>query len=198
MPDRSTTVGPRGVTYERFAVAGAGRIAAPFFDDVRGGFTKVFGAEALDRAGIAFDVREVYWSRSHTGVIRGLHFQNPPTAVAKIVFCTQGRIHDVVVDLRRGSPTYASVVDFDLSESSGAVVVPRGCAHGFEVLDGPAVTCYLQDGPFDPATDDGIRWDTAGIAWRERAPIISARDGALPSFDTFVSPFGPDGSARVS
>ena len=185
------------VTYEPSAVPGAGRIAAPFFDDVRGGFTKVFGAEALDRAGITFDVLEVYWSRSHTGVIRGLHFQNPPTAVAKIVFCTQGRIHDVVVDLRCGSPTYASVVEFELNESSGAVVVPRGCAHGFEVLDGPAVTCYLQDGAFDPATDAGVRWDSASIAWTTAAPVVSDRDRALPRFDAFSSPFGPDGAPRA-
>jgi len=185
------------VSFEPSLIGGVGRIAAPFFDDMRGGFTKVFGAEALGRAGIEFDVQEVYWSRSHAGVIRGLHFQNPPTAVAKIVFCTQGTIHDVVLDLRLGSPTYARVVEFELTEKSGAVVVPRGCAHGFEVLDGPAVTCYLQDGPFDPNSDAGVRWDTVTIPWKSRAPIVSDRDNALPAFDGFASPFGPDGSAHV-
>jgi dTDP-4-dehydrorhamnose 3,5-epimerase len=142
-------------------------------------------------------VKEMYWSRSRSGVIRGLHFQNPPTAVAKIVFATQGRIRDVVLDLRIGSPTYASVVEFELTERSGAVVVPRGCAHGFEVLEGPAITCYLQDGPFDSTTDTGVRWDTAGIVWKTKEPVVSVRDSKLPRLDTLVSPFGPEGAKRV-
>lgn len=185
------------VRYEPSALAGVGRIAAPFFDDVRGGFTKVFGAAALDEAGISFDVQEVFWSRSHTGVIRGLHYQNPPAAVAKIVFTMQGRIRDIVLDLRAGSATYARVAEFELAERSGAVVVPRGCAHGFEVLDGPAVTCYLQDGPFDAANDTGVRWDTVGIVWKTAEPVVSDRDNALPRFDTFESPFVPNWATHV-
>ena len=185
------------VRYEPSPIAGVGRVAAPFFDDVRGGFTKVFGEAALESAGICFDVQEVYWSRSQTGVIRGLHYQNPPAAVAKVVFITAGRIRDVVLDLRTGSATYQGVAEFELTERSGAVVVPRGCAHGFEVLDGPAVTCYLQDGPFDPAADAGVRWDTAGIVWQTAKPVVSDRDRALPRFDTLTSPFRPDGAAHA-
>jgi len=185
------------VGYEGSPVVGVCRITAPFFDDARGGFTKVFGAAALESAGISFDVKEVYWSRSHTGVIRGLHFQNPPAAVAKIVFTTQGRIRDVVLDLRTESPTFKGIAVFELTERSGAVVVPRGCAHGFEVLDGPAVTCYLQDGPFAATADTGVRWDTAGIVWKTAEPVVSDRDRALPRLDTFTSPFGPDGAAHV-
>lgn len=186
------------VCYEPSLIAGVGRIAAPFFDDVRGGFTKVFGPAALEGAGISFEVHEVYWSRSHTGVIRGLHFQNPPSAVAKVVFATQGRIRDVVLDLRTGSPTYARFAVFDLTERTGAVVIPRGCAHGFEVLDGPALMCYLQDGPFDPATDTGVRWDTAGVVWTTTKPVVSDRDRALPPLHSFKSQFGPDGAAHVA
>ena len=182
--------------YEASALSGVGRVSGPFFDDARGGFTKVFGAEVLATAGISFDVQEVYWSRSHAGVVRGMHYQNPPTAVAKIVFTTQGRIRDLVLDLRVGSATYRQVAEFELTERSGAVVIPRGCAHGFEVLEGPAVTCYLQDGPFDPATDAGVRWDSAGIAWNAAEPVVSDRDRALPRLDTLDSPFGPDGAAR--
>jgi len=186
------------VRYERSSIAGVGRVAAPFFDDVRGGFTKVFGPAALEAAGISFNVREVYWSRSHTGVIRGLHFQNPPMAVGKIVFAAQGTIRDVVVDLRTGSSTYANIAEFELTERCGAIVVPRGCAHGFEVLDGPAITCYLQDGPFDPHTDAGVRWDSVGVAWSTMEPIVSDRDQALPHLEHLESPFGPDGAARVN
>lgn len=185
------------VRFEPSPIAGVGRIAAPFCDDVRGGFTKVFGSAVLAATGIAFDVQEVFWSRSRPGVIRGLHFQRPPAAVAKIIFATQGRVRDVVLDLRVGSPTYGSVFEHDLTERSGAVIVPRGCAHGFEVLDGPAVTCYLQDGLFDPAADAGVRWDSAGIAWKTAEPIISERDRALPRLDAAPSPFERDGAARV-
>jgi len=184
------------VRFEPSAIAGVGRIVAPFADDVRGGFVKILGAAALAGAGIAFNVQEVFWSRSHTGVIRGLHFQNAPATVAKIIFATTGRIRDVVLDLRIGSPTYGMVAEFVLSERSGAVVVPKGCAHGFEVLDGPAITCYLQDGPYDPAADAGVRWDSVGIVWTTAEPIISARDRALPRFDASTSPFGSGGAAR--
>lgn len=185
------------VSYEPSPIAGFGRIALPFFDDVRGEFTKVFGIEALAAAGINFDVREVYWSRSHTGVIRGLHLQSPPTAVAKIVFATEGKIRDIVLDLRTGSPTFATVAEFELTARSGAVVVPRGCAHGFEVLDGPAVMCYLQDGPFDPATDSGVRWDTAGVVWKTAHPVVSDRDNALPAFDPVESAVDHDVASHV-
>lgn len=183
------------VRYEPSRVAGAGLLIAPFFDDARGGFSKVFGSAALQAAGIDFMVREVYWSRSFAGVVRGLHFQNPPTAVGKIVFVSLGRIHDVVLDLRAGSPTYGEFAEFELTERSGAVVVPRGCAHGFEVLDGPAITCYLQDGPFDPETDAGVRWDTAGIPWRTEEPIVSDRDRSLPRLDELLTPFNAGGSS---
>jgi len=183
--------------YEPSEIAGVGRIAAPFFDDLRGGFTKVFGSAALEGAGITFDVRETYWSRSRSGVIRGLHFQNPPAAVAKVVFATQGRIRDVVLDLRYGSPTYASVAEFELTERSGAVVIPRGCAHGFEVLEGPAITCSLQDGPFKPTAYTSVRWDTPGNVWQTNEPVVSVRGGKLARFDAFVCRFDPKGAARV-
>jgi dTDP-4-dehydrorhamnose 3,5-epimerase len=178
-------------------VDGVGRICAPTRNDVRGGFTKIFSTAALAEAGIDFQVREVFWSISRTGVIRGLHFQTPPAAVAKIVFATQGVVRDVVLDIRVGSPTYGEVFEHELSEGSGAVLIPRGCAHGFEVIEGPAVTCYLQDGPFDPAADAGIRWDSVGIAWTTAEPIVSVRDRALPSLDPASPAFPDEAAARV-
>jgi dTDP-4-dehydrorhamnose 3,5-epimerase len=172
-------------------------MVTPYFEDARGGFTKVFGPAALQAAGIDFVVSEMYWSRSHAGVVRGLHFQNPPTAVGKIVFVSLGRIRDVVLDLRAGSITYGELAEFELTERSGAVVVPLGCAHGFEVLSGPAITCYLQDGPYDPETDAGVRWDTAGIVWETTEPIVSERDRALPRLDELHTPFTVDEADHV-
>jgi dTDP-4-dehydrorhamnose 3,5-epimerase len=187
------------VELERSELAGVGRLVVPFFEDVRGGFTKVLGSASLAAAGIEFTVAEVYWSLSHAGVVRGMHFQNPPSEVAKIVFCTQGRIRDVVVDLRDGSPTYGRTAEFELGPTRGAVVVPRGCAHGFEVLEGPAVTCYLQDGEFSASDDAGVRWDSVGVRWSTTEPVVSERDAALPRLDagTWTTPFGPEGTVRA-
>jgi len=171
------------VRVDELTVAGALHLHTPFHPDARGGFGKPFSAAALAAVLPGFEVAEMFWSRSAPGVVRGLHFQRPPTAVAKLVFVTQGRIRDVVLDLRADSPTYRRHAVVELDESSGAVFVPVGCAHGFEVLDGPATTCYLQGGAFDPATDAGVRWDSAGIEWATAEPVLSDRDRALPTLD---------------
>ncbi|WP_208012539.1 dTDP-4-dehydrorhamnose 3,5-epimerase family protein [Cellulomonas shaoxiangyii] len=180
-------VAPR---FESSALPGVGLLVTPFHSDRRGSFTKPYAPDALAAAGIDMGVAEVYWSSSHPGTVRGLHFQTPPTAVAKIVFAVTGRVTDVVVDLRVGSPTYGQHARFDLTPGAGSVVVPVGCAHGFEVVgDDDAVLCYLQDVPFDPATDAGVRWDSAGIAWETTEPITSDRDAGLPRLEEFASPF---------
>lgn len=176
--------------FEASPVPGAGLLVTPFHSDRRGSFTKPYSPDALAAAGIDMRIAEVYWSGSRPGTVRGLHFQNPPTAVAKIVFAVGGRVTDVVVDLRVGSPTFGQHARFDLTPGSGSVVVPVGCAHGFEVVgDDDAVLCYLQDAPFDPATDAGVRWDSAGIDWATTAPVTSDRDAALPRLADFRSPF---------
>lgn len=178
--------GPR---YEPSRVPGVGVLVAPWHEDRRGSFTKPFSPSLLAAGALSFAVTEVYWSRSVAGTIRGLHLQLPPTAVAKVVFVLEGRVTDVVLDVRAGSPTYGQHVSFDLTPDSGAIHVPIGCAHGFEVTEGDAIMCYLQDGEFDPATDAGIRWDSAGIPWQGHDPTISDRDRRLPLLRDFASPF---------
>lgn len=163
----------------RLPIGGALQVQIPFHVDARGGFAKPFAA--ADQVVPGFRVAEVFWSRSAAGVVRGLHFQSPPTAVAKLIFVTQGRIRDVILDLRADSPTFGQHVSVELDETAGAMFVPVGCAHGFEVLAGPAVTCYLQDGGFDPATDAGVRWDSAGITWSTAGSVLSERDRTLPA-----------------
>jgi dTDP-4-dehydrorhamnose 3,5-epimerase len=159
-------------------IGGALQLHTTFHTDARGGFAKPFAA--ADDVLPGFSVAEVFWSRSAGGVVRGLHFQNPPTAVAKLVFVTQGRIRDVILDLRADSPTFGQHVAVELDETTGPLFVPVGCAHGFEVLHGPAVTCYLQGAGFDPDTDAGVRWDSAGVAWAHGDPVVSDRDRNLP------------------
>lgn len=181
-----------GVVTELFtpsALPGVGLAHPPFHADRRGSFTKPYSPAVLSAAGIDFDIAEVYWSSSVQGAVRGLHFQLPPTAVAKLVFVLTGRVTDVVLDLRRGSPTEGELATFDLTPGSGAVLVPVGCAHGFEVIEGDATMCYLQDGAFDAATDAGVRWDSVPAGWRTPAPVVSDRDAALPALADFDSPF---------
>lgn len=177
------------VDYVPSRIDGVGQLLTPFRQDARGGFSKVYGEAVLEALDVDFTIREVYWSRSSAGVIRGLHFQTPPSTIGKIVFVNSGTIRDIIVDLRPGSATYGEHVEFTLDESSGAVFVPHGCAHGFEVVEGPALTCYLQDGPFDPTTDSGIRWDSVPINWHTTDPVVSDRDRLLPAFDPESSPF---------
>jgi len=170
-------------------VPGAGLVTVPWHTDRRGSFTKPFSPDVLRALGSEFHVAEVYWSGSATGTIRGMHLQAPPHALRKLVFVVAGRIRDVVVDVRRGSPTYGQIATWDLEPSGRAVLVPSGCAHGFEVLEGPAAMCYVQDGGFDAETDGGVRWDSVGAPWTTAAPLVSDRDAALPRLDEYESPF---------
>lgn len=167
-------------TVSALRIPGVVRIEPPFATDPRGSFAKPYSAEQLRAQGVELSIREVFWSRSETGIVRGLHFQYPPAAVAKLVFVVGGRVRDVVLDLRTDSPTAGQHEVVELDEAAGGLLVPVGCAHGFEVVDGPAVMCYLQDGPFDPSADAGVRWDSAGVDWQTREPMLSERDRALP------------------
>lgn len=178
-----------GVTVESTRIPGVVQVRPPFHQDARGSFAKPYSQAVLEGLGVPFPLAEVYWSQSAAGTVRGMHFQVPPTTIAKIVFATAGRVRDVVLDLRVGSPSYGLFEVFDLGPESGSIVVPVGCAHGFEVVDGPACLTYLQVGDFDSATDAGVRWDSFGMDWKTVDPILSARDSALPPLNEFDSPF---------
>ena len=158
--------------------------------DRRGHFAKPFTAEELQKAGISFAWSEIFWSRSQVGSIRGMHFQVPPHAAAKLVWCVLGTVNDVILDLRKGERTYGLARNVVLGEGGYlGVVIPEGCAHGFEVPRGEAITCYATSAPHSPECDLGIHWDSFGYVWSTRDPIVSQRDGALPNFDDFQSPF---------
>lgn len=158
--------------------------------DVRGVFSKLFHAPSFDLAGVPFRVAECFWSTSHRSVIRGLHFQTPPHDHQKLVSCLAGEVRDVVVDLRRGSPAYGHWVGFDLRGGDGqAVLIPRGCAHGFQALCNHSTMLYLVDTAHAPAHDGGIRWDSCGITWSLPPAAVSERDQSLPPLEGFKSPF---------
>jgi dTDP-4-dehydrorhamnose 3,5-epimerase len=169
-------------------IPGLFQTTRPRFSDSRGGLTKILGEGDCGPAA-PFVAREIFWSTSEVGVFRGMHFQIGPRATRKVVFVTVGVVRDFVLDLRRGSPSFAQLWETELSPETGGLVIPMGCAHGFEVLDGPAAMVYGQDEHFSPETDAGINYESAGVRLRCASPVVSERDRLLPTLDSFDSPF---------
>ena len=169
-------------------VPGAYLTSRPAFADARGSFTKVVG-EGDAPADAGFTAREVFWSGSARGTFRGLHVQLPPHATRKLVFVTHGRVRDFLLDLRRGSPTYLELHEFRLDATTGGLVVPEGCAHGFEVVSDDASMVYLQEQHHSPEHDSGIAYTSVPVVLEAEHPIVSDRDLALPDLAAFDTPF---------
>lgn len=152
------------------------------FSDERGYFCETFNERRfLQLTDIHTTFVQDNESRSKRGVVRGLHFQLPPSAQSKLVRCVEGEILDVAVDIRRGSPTYLKSVSVVLSgENHRQLFVPRGFAHGFVVRRGDAIVQYKCDNLYDPAAERAIMWNDShldidwGIAAHEA--ILSAKD----------------------
>lgn len=175
---------------EETSLPGCLRIRPVVRADQRGIFIKTFHVEEFRRLGLPTSFAEEYFSVSHCGVLRGLHFQTPPMAHEKIVYCAQGEVLDAVVDLRCGSPTYGQHELFHLCAGEGTMIyIPKGLAHGFYVLSENALMMYQVTSVYAPDCDAGVRWDSAGIPWNAVHPILSARDALFPPLDEFVSPF---------
>lgn len=152
--------------------------------DERGFFLRTWCREEFLAAGIDFNPVQTSVSaniRRHT--LRGMHYQASPAGERKLVRCLNGRIRDVVVDLRKGSPTYRKHCVVTLSYNAGnAVFVPVGCAHGFMALTAGALVEYMIDRPYAPELARGVRWDDPilGIDWPSRPSVISVRDLTWP------------------
>ncbi len=151
---------------------------------------KTFHAEQFEDAGLPVEWREEFYSRSRKGVIRGMHFQTPPCDHEKLVYCMQGRVLDVVIDLRKQSPTFGVHVAVELDSMLGhGLMVPRGMAHGFLALTEDVLMVYKTTTVHAMENDAGIRWDSIGVDWKVDNPIVSARDMRHPTFANFESPF---------
>jgi dTDP-4-dehydrorhamnose 3,5-epimerase len=169
---------------------GAKLITLPSSTDARGVFVKTFHDTNFKNAGIPFILKESYFSFSKKDVIRGMHFQLPPHQHSKIVFCPQGAILDVIIDLRKGSPTYGKCFAHELSaENHKACYIPEGFAHGFKSLTDDALTYYLVSSEYNQAHDTGLRYDSIGFDWNVSEPVLSARDMSFAGFGDFESPF---------
>jgi len=165
-------------------------LEAPRFEDARGSFVKTFHRDVFAELGIRLDVAEEYYSVSHRGVIRGMHFQVPPHDHDKLVLCTRGEVLDVVVDLRRGAG-HGRVASTTLSADNRRVLfVPRGVAHGFVARTDEATMLYKTSTVHAPESDRGVRWDSFGFDWGVDAPVLSDRDRRHPALAEFDSPFG--------
>jgi dTDP-4-dehydrorhamnose 3,5-epimerase len=152
------------------------------FGDQRGFFYESFRSDRYTSHGIAGPFVQDNLSRSARGVLRGLHFQNPRPQ-GKLVSVLQGRVLDVAVDVRRGSPTFAQHVAIELNDQNRRQLwIPRGFAHGFLVLSDFADFFYKCDEYYSPADEIVVRWNdpTLGINWGIDDPTLSARDTAAP------------------
>lgn len=168
-------------------------VEGPFFPDERGFFFEAFRADDWQRAGLP-PLLQDNLSRSKRGVVRGLHYQIPPKAIGKLVRCSRGRIFDVVVDLRRASPTYGRSASIELDDAGNRMFwVPAGFAHGFCALSETADVSYKVTGYWSKEVDAGIRWNDPALAIRwPVAPgeaVVTAKDAALPLLADAGSPF---------
>ena len=164
------------------------------FGDDRGYFLESFNLEKFEENMFPIKFVQDNESMSSRGVLRGLHFQKPPYAQAKLVRCIEGCVMDVAVGIRKGSPTYGKHVSVELSgENKKQLFVPRGFAHGFSVLSENAVFAYKVDNRYAPESDSGIRYDDKelNINWglKEEDVQLSFKDKELESFKNLDSPF---------
>lgn len=165
-------------------------LTPPRFTDSRGFFGETYRAEWF----LGFDfVQDNHSYSRQAGTIRGLHYQLPPSDQAKLVRVAQGRINDIAVDLRMGSPTYLRHVVVELTAEGGEqLLVPSGFAHGFATLESDTVVLYKVSSYYSREHDAGIAWDdpTLGVDWGVASdPVLSDRDRALPHLDPARPPF---------
>ncbi|MCX7645676.1 MAG: dTDP-4-dehydrorhamnose 3,5-epimerase [Rhodobacteraceae bacterium] len=176
-------------------------IAPRRFADARGFFAETWNARAFAEAGIATAFVQDNHSLSHrVGTVRGLHFQSPPHAQAKLVRCGRGRLLDVAVDIRRGSPRYGQWVAVELSAENGLMLfIPEGFAHGFVTREPDTEVVYKCSDFYAPDCDGALHWadPDIGIDWGvdPAAAILSDKDAAAPRLAAFQSPFVHEGGA---
>lgn len=162
------------------------------FGDERGFFSESWNRNTLAAHGITLDfVQDNHSVSASVGTLRGMHFQSPPHAQDKLVRCGQGALFDVVVDIRKGSPTYGQWLGIDLTAENGKqVLVPKGFLHGFVTRAPDTEICYKCTDYYAPDCDWSVHWDSCGIDWGlTGAPVLSDKDKVAPALADFDSPF---------
>ena len=190
-----TKWGLRGMQVEETALPEVRKITPRRFGDARGFFCESWSRRAMQAAGLEFDFVQDNESLSRPPLtLRGLHYQAPPHAQAKLVRVVRGRILDVAVDARRGSPNYGRWVAVELSAENGCqLLVPRGFLHGFVTLEPDTHVLYKADAYYAPAADGAVLWNDPDLAidWGVEidAVTLSDKDRAAPRFRDWKTPF---------
>lgn len=163
------------------------------FGDERGVFTETFKADVLAEAGFSTPFIQDNCARSGPrGVVRGLHMQRAPHAQDKLIRCSRGRIYDVAVDCRPGSPTFGRHFGLELSAANWLqLLVPKGFAHGYATLEADCEVLYKVTAPYAPAEEEGLAWNdpALGVDWPIRAEeaVVNARDQAWLGFEAWAA-----------
>jgi len=166
------------------------------FGDARGFFSESWNRRRMEENGIDLDfVQDNHSLSAQSGTLRGLHFQAPPAAQDKLVRCGQGALFDVVVDIRRGSPTYGRWFGIELSAENGKqLLVPKGFLHGFLTRAPNTEVIYKCTDYYAPECDGAVAWDSCDIDWDfDGTPVLSEKDSAAPALADFNSPFTWEG-----
>ena len=155
--------------------------------DARGFLSRIFCAEDLASAGWTWPIAQINHTLTKTfGTVRGMHFQFPPRAEAKLVSCLRGAVWDVAVDIRRGSPTFLKWHAKELSAANQrALLIPSGFAHGFQTLEPDSELLYLHSAPYDPVCEGALnpRDPALAISWQKEISSISEKDSNRPMLD---------------
>ena len=182
---------------EKTALPGVLILTPERFGDVRGFFSETWNRKTLRAHGITLDfVQDNHSVSASPGTLRGLHFQSPPHAQDKLVRCGRGALFDVVVDIRRGSPTYGRWLGVELTaENAKQLLVPKGFLHGFVTRQPDTEICYKCTDYYAPDCDGAVRWDSCGIDWGLTGdPVLSDKDTVAPALANFDSPFVWEGT----
>ena len=183
--------------FEQTEIEGLIKVSPFVADDIRGLFIKDYSKEVFENNGIYHDLKEVFYTVSHKGVIRALHFQREKQQ-PKLVRCVSGHVYDVVVDLRKDSPTFKKWLSFDLSsDNKQEIFVPAGCAHGYLVLE-ESIVSYKCAEKFYGEFDDGVMWNDKDleVKWPlnlvggAENVILADKDKNLQTFSEFMSKYG--------
>jgi dTDP-4-dehydrorhamnose 3,5-epimerase len=187
------------VQVEKTKLEGVLLLTPKRFGDARGFFSESWSKRAMAEHGIDYDwVQDNHSLSMQEGTVRGLHFQAPPHAQAKLVRCGRGALFDVAVDIRRGSPTYGAWVGFELSFENGRqLLIPEGFLHGFATREPETEILYKCSDYYAPDCDGAVRFDSLDIDWGLAGlePVLSEKDAAAQAFSDFESPFVRENAA---
>lgn len=192
---RRTKDDEQAMHIEQTSLPGVVIITPARHGDPRGFFSESWNRRRMEEAGIAIDfVQDNHSLSEQVGTVRGLHYQSPPHAQAKLVRCGRGALYDVAVDIRRGSPTYGQWVGVELTFESGRqLLIPEGFLHGFVTRAPMTEIIYKCSDYYAPDCDGAVRFDDPeiGIDWGidPASAVLSAKDAKAPLLRDFVSPF---------